>query len=124
MTITAVLSLLLVLSLSLICTRFTRHRVDEMRQATEQIVLTMRAEDWEGALGQIHRMARQWEQESDLLALWSHHGDLETIRIALARLQASVEEGERFSSLLYAAELTDALELMDERDVLSLKNIF
>ena len=124
MAATVLASFLLILGTGIFCGHYSRRAADDFSVAVERIAADAERADWEKVTDGVRALQRQWEKRSDLMSLWANHDDLEAITIGLTRLRTAAEDGQRYYTLLYAAELDDALELIYSRDAFSLKNIF
>ena len=123
MTVTVVVSLALVVAIGGGCGWYSREISEQLQMKAEEIAAAAEESAWEEAQERIRAAEAEWRRQSDRLALWVNHADLEEVDLCFSRLRTAIWEENRYFSLLYAAELNEALELIYFRDAFSLKNI-
>ena len=123
MTATVIVSFALMLALGLYCGAYSKGVSEEMQGQVREMRGEIQAGSLETALWRTADMRRGWEEKSALLSLWVNHGDVDEVSLGLERLETALEQEERFLSLLYAAELGEAVSHLYHRDALMLSNI-
>lgn len=123
MTVTVAVVLALVLAIGIFCGLHSRNTSERYKVRIEEVATAILQEKWEESLRLIREAEQDWEDESGTLAMWVNHEDVDVVSVGMAQLRVSIEEGERYHALLYAAELEEALTLIYQRDAFSLKNI-
>lgn len=124
MAITLAVTLLLILSISIFSGRYSRFVSEEMQGQMENMEPLIRNGDFAGARQMQKDMMKAWQERSDLISMWVNHGDVDDVSSGFRRLETALSQEEPFYSLLYAAELKEALSHIYHRDALMLKNIF
>lgn len=123
MTATVCVSLALIVGIGLACGVYSHRISQEYTVAVERIAAEIRMENWEESLGMARALGQSWQERSDLLSMWVNHADVDAVTVGMAQFQASIEAREKYHSLLYSAELEEALALIYFRDAFALKNI-
>lgn len=121
--VTVLLALALALGLGIFCSLYTRNLNVHYHQQIEGVILSIREKDWEAALEKNRALEADWKTQARVLSLLSDHALIDSVSLGLTQLRVSLEEREGYHALLYAAELQEALELIDSRDTFVLKNI-
>ena len=122
-TIAVAIAFLLALGLSIYCGERSRQVSEEFIVRIEEVAAAVYMDQWEKALQLARGTEKAWETQSQTLAMWVNHGDVDEVSVGLAQLRISLQEKEKYHALLYAAELNEALALLHHRDALALKNI-
>ena len=121
---TVIISFLLILGIGIFSGRYSRFISDEMRGQVRLMEQYVQEEQWDEAVRMAEEMEKTWRGRGDVLSMWVNHDDVDAVSAGLLRLRTALNARDGFHSLLYAAELREAVSHVYHRDSLQLKNIF
>ena len=124
MLITLGVTLALILGIGIFSGNYSRFVGDEMQGQMKNMETIIRDGEFARARQMLTDIKKIWQQRSDILSMWVNHADVDNVSGGLRQLEVSLQEEETYFSLLYAAELQEALSHIYHRDALMLKNIF
>ena len=122
-TITLLICMFIALSLGIFCSCYTHHVSQEYQLQIEDTAFAIQENQWKDALEKILFLEKHWEKHAHILSLFTDHGEVDAVSLALTQLRVSIEEQERYHALLYAAEICETLVLIHSRAAFVLKNI-
>ena len=121
---TTAVSLALILALGLGCGAYSRGVSREFTEGLRAAEENIQSEAWDKALSSAEGMKKAWEEKAELLSLWVNHAAVDEVTVAFSQLRVAVLQKEACHALLFAAQLREALALIDSQDAFALKNVF
>lgn len=122
--ITLAVTLALILGIGIFSGNYSRFVSEEMQGQMKQMETLIRDGEFAKSGRMLKDLQESWQQRSNILSMWVNHGDVDDVSCGLRQLEVSLEQRQPYFSLLYAAEVQEALAHIYHRDALMLKNIF
>ncbi len=121
--IVSVVILVLVAAVGGGCELYTHRLVRSYQEALTAIAGRLAQGQWEEASARTERLSLRWEQACAWVQLWINHADTDAVSHALRGLQASLNQRDLLSSMLYYGESVENFAHLHHRDAFTLKNI-
>ena len=110
-----------ILALCIVNAAALNRRTNQWMEQADRIAALAEDQDWDGAQAAMDALADSWAGAQDYLHVVIHHETLDQVTLSRCRTLCRARQGDDLLPEL--AELRQQLELLDELERLSLRNI-
>lgn len=112
-----------ILALCIVNAAALNRRTNQWMEQADRIAALAEDQDWDGAQAAMDALADSWDGAQDYLHVVIHHETLDAAQVTLSRCRTLCRARQGDDLLPELAELRQQLELLDELERLSLRNI-